>query len=108
MTLSSISMLVRSNDLQDKDTKLQNENSKLLNALNGAKNETKNLQDINSQLSNVLSDAKNENNRLSNALNGALKALKRIQIKSEEKVLLIIFINGVLALLIVYGHVLFF
>ena len=90
MTLSSISKLVRSNDLEDKGSKLQNENSKLLNALIGAKNEKKNLQDINSQLSN--------------ALNGTLKALKRIQINNEEKILLSIFMNGVLALLIVYGH----
>lgn len=90
MRLSSISMLVRSNDLEDKGSKLQNENSKLLNALIGAKNEKKNLQDINSQLSN--------------ALNGTLKALKRIQINNEEKILLSIFMNGVLALLIVYGH----
>lgn len=87
---SSISMPVRSNDLEDKGSKLQNENSKLLNALIGAKNEKKNLQDINSQLSN--------------ALNGTLKALKRIQINNEEKILLSIFMNGVLALLIVYGH----
>ena len=87
---SSISMPVRSNDLEDKGSKLQNENSKLLNALIDAKNEKKNLQDINSQLSN--------------ALNGTLKALKRIQINNEEKVLLSIFMNGVLALLIVYGH----
>ena len=101
---SSISMPVRSNDLEDKGSKLQNENSKLLNALIGAKNEKKNLQDINSQLSNVLNDAKNEKNQLSNALNGTLKALKRIQINNEEKVLLSIFMNGVLALLIVYGH----
>ena len=101
---SSISMPVRSNDLEDKGSKLQNENSKLLNALIGAKNEKKNLQDINSQLSNVLNDAKNEKNQLSNALNGTLKALKRIQINNEEKILLSIFMNGVLALLIVYGH----
>lgn len=101
---SSISMPVRSNDLEDKGSKLQNENSKLLNALIDAKNEKKNLQDINSQLSNVLNDAKNEKNQLSNALNGTLKALKRIQINNEEKVLLSIFMNGVLALLIVYGH----
>ena len=87
---SSISMPVRSNDLEDKGSKLQNENSKLLNALIDAKNEKKNLQDINSQLSN--------------ALNGTLKALKRIQISNEEKILLSIFMNGVLALLIVYGH----
>ena len=87
---SSISMPVRSNDLEDKGSKLQNENSKLLNALIDAKNEKKNLQDINSQLSN--------------ALNGTLKALKRIQINNEEKILLSIFMNGVLALLIVYGH----
>ena len=100
-------MLVRSNDLQDKFTKLQNENNNLLDALNYAKTEKKNLQSINSQLSNVISDAKNKN-RLSNALNGAVKALKRIQIKNEEKVLFIIFMNGVLALLIVYRHVLFF
>ena len=106
-TLSSILMLVRSNDLQDKFTKLQNENN-LLNALNYAKTEKKNLQSINSQLSNVISDARNKNNRLSNALNGAVKALKRIWIKNEEKVLFIIFMNGVLALLIVYRHVLFF
>lgn len=104
MTLSSISMLVKSNDLEDKGSKLQNENSKLLNALIGAKNEKKNLQDINSQLSNVLNDAKNEKNELSNALNGTLKALKRIQINNEEKILLSIFMNGVLALLIVCGH----
>ena len=101
---SSISMPVRSNDLEDKGSKLQNENSKLLNALIGAKNEKKNLQDINSQLSNVLNDAKNEKNELSNALNGTLKALKRIQINNEEKILLSIFMNGVLALLIVCGH----
>ena len=80
----------------------------LLNALNYAKTEKKNLQSINSQLSNVISDARNKNNRLSNALNGAVKALKRIWIKNEEKVLFIIFMNGVLALLIVYRHVLFF
>ena len=106
-TLSSILMLVRSNDLQDKFTKLQNENN-LLNTLNYAKTEKKNLQSINSQLSNVISDARNKNNRLSNALNGAVRALKRIWIKNEEKVLFIIFMNGVLALLIVYRHVLFF
>lgn len=101
-------MLVRSNDLQDKFTKLQNENNNLLDALNYAKTEKKNLQSINSQLSNVISDARNKNNRLSNALNGAVKALKRIWIKNEEKVLFIIFMNGVLALLIVYRHILFF